>query len=62
MRQSTILPVLAPVYLQDLLKRLGGVWHCMARLLERSCVVTRTGLCAPSLVPETLELDVRAAH
>jgi hypothetical protein len=44
MRQSMILPALAPLYLQDLLKRLDGGWHCMARELDRTCVVTYTGL------------------
>lgn len=53
---------LAPAYLQDLLKRLDGGWHCMARVLDRTSVVTHTGLCNPSLVSGDSQVDVATSH
>jgi hypothetical protein len=37
-------PGMSPVYPQDSLRRLDGMWHCMARKLDRFFVVTYIGL------------------
>ena len=53
LRQIMLLPGFTPVYLQDLLKRLDGGWHCMARMLDHNSVVTYTGTAILRWYPRT---------